>query len=207
MRCRAWRSRVRPIRCDHSRVIPQRRSALRVFAGSSLLFLLLVSAPGAAPSRSFVIRATSHSIFVGSYYIWGPRAAPTYGGAITAFGPATTCRLRATGSRATWPDLGIVADLATLGVLPPGSDACTATTIQLDRLTLRDRRWRTLLGLRVGDTVAKLKRLYPRALPHGTSLWIVPANSPAFGPRALFGATIVRGRIRSFFFDIRAEGE
>jgi hypothetical protein len=35
----------------------------------------------------------------------------------------------------------------------------------------------------------------------------VVANSPAFGPRALFGTTIVRSRIASFFFDIRAEGE
>jgi hypothetical protein len=174
--------------------------------------LLAPSAQGGQEQQSFMVRASSHSIVVGGYQIWAglsPGVDPTYGAAITAFGPATTCRLTGieSGSKATWPTIGVVATFATLEGLPPGSDACTATNIHLSRLALRDKRWRTSLGLHVGDRVTKLRRLYPRALAHGTSLWIVPANSAAFGPRALFGATIRNERITSFFFDIRAQGE
>jgi hypothetical protein len=162
-------------------------------------------------TTSSVIKATNNTISVGPYRIYGPGSKETYAGAIAAFGAPADCHLLSGGeyvSTVIWPRLGMTMRFATLGGLTPGADACTDPAhVYLDRLTLTSHRWQTVKGLRIGDPVSKLRRLYPKALPHTGQFWIVYANSPAYGPQPLFAATVKKDRIASFFFEITGQGE
>jgi hypothetical protein len=161
---------------------------------------------------------TSKSIRVGGYQIMGG-ALPTYASGIRAFGSAQACVLRAFGKggtpasnygRVEWRSLGLRADFITYGGLSDGGDACSEPGgVQLDTLWITGHSWRTVLGLRVGSTVATLQRLYPSALPHGNSFWLITGKN-VIGSASLypiFAATISHGRVASLVFRIDAEGD
>jgi hypothetical protein len=179
---------------------------------------IAASAPAVA-SQSFVIRASSHPISVGRYTIGiGVRNSPTYARAIKAFGAPQACALQKVGKqkpadnygRATWRTLGLRMDFITYGGIPNGGDACSVPeSVYLDTLWITGAQWSTLLGLRVGATVATLQRLYPKALPHGNSFWLITGKN-VIGTELLypiFSATISHGRVSSFVFRIGAEGD
>lgn len=87
---------------------------------------------------------------------------PTYRGAIRAFGRASACRLVSgpTHVQARWGTLGLRVELVTFGAMPAGEMGCTRPDlIRIDRIRVRGRRWRTARGLRVGDTVERLRAL------------------------------------------------
>jgi len=66
---------------------------------------------------------------------------------------------------ARWISRGIRIDSRTDRVLPPGKTGCTTPSLaHISEIRLTDLRWTTSLGLRVGDSAAKLRRLYPRSL-------------------------------------------
>jgi hypothetical protein len=69
--------------------------------------------------------------------------------------------------------------------------------------------WRTALGLRVGSPVGTLQRLYPRALPHGGSFWLIIGHNRVVAESLypIFAATIKDGRVSAFVFSIGAEGD
>jgi len=135
---------------------------------------------------------------------------PTYAGALAAFGGARTCRFghdRADGI-VRWPALGLTAEFTTLGLLSRGGNACNRPReVFLDHLTITSGHWTTALGLRLGDAVSKLRRLYSRAKRHGSSYWLITESNPAVGIQPLFSAQTSKGRIASFQFVVQAEGE
>ena len=57
------------------------------------------------------------------------------------------------------------------------------------------------MGLRVGDTVARLERLYPSATVHRSSYWLVKADRAT--SHALFWATVRSGRVTAFSVAVR----
>jgi hypothetical protein len=75
---------------------------------------------------------------------------------------------------ATWPSLGVRGVFATLGGYANakgqqdlhGNGCKYRSEVQPDSLILTDPRWRTNLGLRVGDPVAHMYALYPAAAFH-----------------------------------------
>jgi signal peptidase I len=161
---------------------------------------------------SFVIRATAKRIDVGGYRIWDPgsRKGPTYAGALTAFGGARSCRFGHDRADAVvrWPALGVTAEFTTLGLISKGGNACTRPReVFLDHLTITGGRWTTTLGLRLGDPLSKLLRLYPRARRHGSSYWLITETNPAVGSQPLFAVGTRRGHVASFLFVVQAEGE
>jgi hypothetical protein len=181
--------------------------------------LLIVTTSPSVGAEPLVIRASSHPMRVGAYTIGtGIANEPTYARAISAFGTPQTCVLQKVGSqkpadnygRATWRTLGLRMDFITYAGIPNGGDACSVPeSVYLDTLWITGSRWRTIRGLRVRATVATLQRLYPKALPHGNSFWLITGKN-VIGTASLypiFSATISHGRVSSFVLRIGAEGD
>ena len=84
--------------------------------------------------------------------------------AIGAFGKSSCKALGRKQVIANWPSRGIRIDARTDRELPSGKTGCgSPTLIHVSEIRLTDGRWMTSLGLRVGDPVTKLRRLYPRS--------------------------------------------
>ena len=151
-----------------------------------------------AAGQSFVVRASVGSIAVGRLLVWKPSVRATYGAATAAFGPAGACRaLPGKKSSATWPSPGVGGQF----VAGRGGVCLDASRMLLQTLTTTGKRWRTSAGLGVGDTVAKLERLYPTASVHGSVYWLVKTDRPA--SHALFWAVVRGGRVSAFSVAVR----
>lgn len=173
----------------------------------------------AQASTSLLIRANASGITVSGWRIYGGSALPSYAGAIAHLGVPQTCTLQRFGadqppaknySRARWVALGATATFITYGLIPDGGDACSKpASVQLDALTLTGSRWRTDRGLQIGDPLSRLQRLYPHALPHNGTFWIVTRHN-VVGSESIvpvFSVTIRSGHVASFRFAIGAQGD
>ena len=135
-----------------------------------------------------------------------PPRNPRLGAAIRAYGdPSRTsgggeiCRVR-------WADIGVRITFQNFG----GVDSCEPSGGRAQKAVVQgDTRWRTVKGLRIGNTVARLERLYPRArrTARGYRLaqGILPFGSPV--PYAVLGARVADGRVRAFTLFIGAAGD
>jgi uncharacterized repeat protein (TIGR01451 family) len=95
-------------------------------------------------------------------------------------------------------DVGIT--LTFMGRL--GGDACTEGHFRQAVIAPKGVRvpWRTDRGLRLGDNVRKLRRLYPSARAHGRYWWLIRRPSP-YDPGERFpglAARVVAGRVVGF---------
>jgi hypothetical protein len=186
-----------------------------------ILTPLILSAPPswATSPRPLVIQASASRIKLGSYEILGSRltASPSYRGAIRAFGAPDTCQLGterakriSNFSTVRWRALGLEMVFGSFGAPARGGDACSEPeSFYLDNVRVTGSLWTTALGLRIGDPISKLKRLYPEALPHNGSWWVITAQS-TIGVTNLFprfAAAVAHGRVAAFVFQIRAEGD
>ena len=74
-----------------------------------------------------------------------------------------------------WRNLGIRIHVLTLASLPQGENACRAPAqVYVDTITVTDSRWRTPRALGIGDTVSRLRALYPKAIfapAYGRKVW------------------------------------
>jgi hypothetical protein len=189
---------------------------------ASVLALLaagVVSAGG--PPR--VIQTNAKTQRLGA---WRIDQSPTLGGARRAMGEPSSCRRihLEDGSIADWRSLGIRVVTATLGVIPGGATSCSYDRMPVSVVTVTGREWHTSLGLRVGETVAKLHRLYPSASFHRTSrgdsspkdsYWLVTRWAACLGdcsgaryvtaPQLV--AQIHAGRVKAIIFPVGAQGE
>jgi hypothetical protein len=181
----------------------------------------------AAAGRSFVIRASSTLMRLGDFWI---EKDPTYAGAVAALGPSSSCRLVKTRflgvdrshAFAGWATFGVTIELRTYGSLPQAKSACSAphfTRVHTVRAT--GKRWRTSRGLRVGDSVARLRRLYSSAKAvHGLpgwyrrGYWLVTRRVGGYEgigglrPTApVLVAETVHGRVAGFVLVVDAEGD
>ena len=69
--------------------------------------------------------------------------------------------------------------------------------------------WRTSKGLRTGDSLARLRRLYPTAPRRGQWWWLVVRRSP-YGDNATYAglaAKAVRGRVVALVVSYAAGGD
>jgi hypothetical protein len=83
------------------------------------------------------------------------------------------------GCRISWPALGLAVDFAVIGTDP--RDPCVSGVAVVATVTSRSA-WRTARSLRVGDTTARLRRLYPKARrrPYPgepTGFWLIPRRA------------------------------
>jgi hypothetical protein len=182
--------------------------------------LCAVSIAPAAPAPS-VIRADQGSQRVGSFRV---QSDPTMRGALRAFGRPSSCRLTSQiSSVATWDRLGLRVSFATFGGIPSGRTACTYRAIRISWIRASGARWRTGLGLKPDDSVAELRRLYPRARFQRRPIGVWPAPSywlVHYRERCVIGvcprpyhqvpkliAAVRDGVVRSFFLPVGAQGD
>jgi hypothetical protein len=114
-------------------------------------------------------------------------------------------------------------ELVTYGGLPSGRTGCTAPeAIQVSTVRVTGKRWYTSLGLRVGDSVTKLRRLYPRAKTtagvrgwYRRGYWLVTRRAICLGDcggtmyetAPVLVAETAAGHVTSIVFVVGAQGE
>jgi hypothetical protein len=190
--------------------------------GLACLAGFVVASTAWAGPPPWTIRASATFQRLGA---WQIQADATYSDALVGLGPADACRLRAgdpTRARATWAAIGVHVELRTYASIPPGKTGCTAPrSIYVHTVRVVDARWQTSFGLRTGDGVARLRRLYPSAARHagvegwyGAGYWLVTRRSACLGDCTTAMVTVPRlvaetagGRVVAFRFVVGAEGE
>jgi hypothetical protein len=180
-----------------------------VLAAAALSVAAALASAAPAGARPFVIEARGSHTGLGVVRAIGdfrPARNPKLGAAIQAYGdPSSTsgggeiCRVR-------WADLGLRITFQNFG----GVDSCEPSGGRAQKAVVAgDSRWRTAKGLRIGNGVGRLRRLYPRAerTPRGFRLaeGILPFGSPQ--PYAVLGARVADGRVRGFTLFIGAAGD
>jgi hypothetical protein len=184
--------------------------------------LTLVLSPvigAAAGADSHRIRTSATFQHLGG---WKIERDPTLRGAIRALGRPTSCRVLDGPDHAVavWRPLGAAVELRTYGSLRDGETGCTAPGhIQVDHVRVTGRGWLTSLGLRVGDSTAKLRHLYPKArvkklgaLPR--AYWLVTRWGSCVGlcdaPRTTIPVLLAEvrgGKVAAFYLHVGAEGD
>lgn len=151
---------------------------------ATLLFLI----PAAAAAPTFVI---VRDVSIGGF----PRDGNVQR-AIAVFGQPTTRTLEGFDRcHLTWPAFGVSMETYYTGgtIDPCGPFGRHAST------TVTDRRWRTSVGLKMGDTLKRLRQLYPRAQRDKPGLWRLTTRSFAGLPFPGLEAKINKnGRVVSF---------
>ena len=183
----------------------------------------LLSAAQSLAAGSRLMQASAKFQRLGDYWISDD---PSYSGAIKALGAPSSCHLVDSSPShvtASWRVARRPMDLVTLGGVPSGKTGCTApTSIQVFTVRVTGKQWFDVAQLRVGDPVAKLHRLYPRALVTSGVTWLVPegllARDASWSLLGRLRRQVVRNRpgpgcrtsavvSRASFFVIGAQGE
>jgi hypothetical protein len=169
--------------------------------------LLLPASPAAA--RSFVIKAQGSSTGLGQVRAIGdfkPARDPRLAAAIGAWGDPSGKSGGGDFCKVRWAALGIRFTFQNFGAV----DSCQPRHGRAQKgVVSGDRPWRTGKGLRLGDTVARLKRLYPRSRRSRRGFPLVRAVSP-FGRitrYTVLGARISQGRVSAFTLKVFAAGD
>jgi hypothetical protein len=171
-----------------------------------LVAACLASAAGAAAPTYTV----AGDVRIGSFRV---QADGTLGGAIRAFGRPTAIKPTSDSScTSTWRAIKLTLFTYNLG----GQDACSARYGHFGRATMRGPAWRTTKGLRVGDPVARVRRLYPRAELHRGQRFFWPAGYwlvervDRFGTGGTYPGLIAEirgGRVTGFHVRYQAGGD
>ncbi len=193
--------------------------------GLACVAALLAFGAGAAAvgAPSWTIRASATFQRLGP---WQISDTATYADALAALGPADSCKLHAADpswAGATWKSIGVNVELRTYGGIPPRQTGCTAPrSIHVHTVRVVGRDWHTSFGLHAGDSVGRLRSLYPNAPSHaglsgwyGRGYWLVTRRTTcAVGdctPRKVtipqLVAEVAAGRVTGFLFLVGAEGE
>lgn len=174
---------------DYARKVLAVYRSMLTWAGLS--FPTPVAAPGAGAPASTVAVTSAGAAFLGG---WAPhRSALT--GALTAFGPPDTTRQGGAGCLLRWRSGGIA-------VFTNGTCDATHAGVRWIRLSSG---WRTKRGLRVGDGMARLARLYPAAARgRGAVRRLVSGrNAGERALRARLRADVRGGRVRALIVSPR----
>lgn len=125
----------------------------------------LVASTAAAAASFVIVRDES----IGGFPRYG-----TVARAIQVFGqPALRESVAYDQCRLTWPALGITMNTYYTGATldPCGPDGQHRST------TVTDRRWRTSVGLKLGDPLRRLRALYPKAKRSEVGVWRLTTRS------------------------------
>jgi hypothetical protein len=167
----------------------------------------LATAP-AAGARPFVIQASGSETGPGTVRAIGdfrPARNPTLGAAIRAYGPTTSRRGGGEICRVRWARIGVRITFQNFG----GVDSCEPSGGRAQKAVVDDGRWRTAKGLRIGNEITRLRRLYPDAERTPRGFRLVEGILPFGQPRryAVLGARVSGGRVRAFTMFIGAAGD
>jgi hypothetical protein len=136
----------------------------------------------------------------------------------TALGRNDHCSGENNTATVTWPARGIKGEFTTLGafadpsghpVTTPASGCQYRDQIQVDRLTATAQHWHTRKGLKIGDSLARLRQLYPDATEHDDGWWLHTVRLP-WGSSEESGdllATVSNGRVTALTVVLTAEGD
>lgn len=165
------------------------------------IVLLTVGATLAvAATDPYAIRSDTH---IGAF---ATKTGPQLKNAEAAFGtPSSIRKLDETDCRVVWRNRGLT--MALLDLDQTG-DPCDKGGFVVGTMT--GRAWHTATGLKVGDPLARLRRLYPSARQHlhegpNSGWWLVPRRScPDTGANPYPGllARTLGGRVSAFVLQI-----
>jgi hypothetical protein len=183
--------------------------AARCLLAAALLLAAVLAAAPPADAQSFVIKARGSETGPGSVRAIGdfkPARNPRLGAAIRAYGEPTSRRGGGEICRVRWAELSVAIAFQNFG----GVDSCRPRNGRAQKAVIkRDTRWRTDKGLRLGNTVERLRRLYPDARRTSRGFRLVEAILP-FGspqPYAVLGARVADGEVTAFTLFIGAAGD
>ena len=172
-----------------------------------LACVLLLAAAEPALAGEFTIDVRGSADGFGRVLAIGdfkPARNPSLGAAVDAYGvPSSKRRVSRHGCRVGWNGPGVKILFANLG----GGGACARGRAQTAR-AFGDR-WRTAKGLRVGQGLARLRRMYPSATRHRDVWWLVTGLN-LIGEQhryPVLSATVRGGSVRSFALQILAAGD
>ena len=170
----------------------------------ALVFAAIVAAALSAPALSQLSFLIQGDYRIGAYAV---KVDGSFAGAIDVFG-APTARRRGwagVGCNVAWRPIGLSILFYNLG----GGDACAPASGRFRTATMSGPLWKTSKGLAVGDSVAKLRRIYPRATPHGRAWWLVTRFTRIGDNRNYPGlrAVVANGRVRAFVIEYAAGGD
>jgi hypothetical protein len=169
-----------------------------------------VAAPAVAARAGGTIQTGADGVTaLGSWHV---STHPTFPGAVRALGPANSVHAHSSGNSCTgtgvWSGLGLRVLFTSFSADP----YCAAARAQTGTISGAAGRghWRTTRGLRVGDSVGKLKRLYPRAIhePGGWAIVYSLHSVVAEGSRLDIVTAHIKGnRVSSFKLWIGGAGD
>jgi hypothetical protein len=166
------------------------------------------------PPMRLTIRASRHGVrALGPFRV---RSNPTLGSAVRAFGYPLRVRRygRGSGCGVSWPLIGLVIQFANFG----GSDACSRRYGYAQSVAIRGeagRHWRTMRGLRIGQSVRQISRRHPSAERHGRRSWWLVIGRTFIGPScdggpcpyAVMSAAARAGKVSTFRLWVGAAGD
>jgi hypothetical protein len=146
-------------------------------------FLVLAVVTGvvallAAPASALTIRTRQGRISQLGPFV--PREDARLGAAIDAYGPPTAKARTSDGlaCHVFWWKFQLRIIFSNFG----GTDPCSRRGgFAQSALIGTDKAWQTDRGLRVGNRIRRIKRLYPHATRHGRRWWLERARSPFSG--------------------------
>jgi len=170
---------------------------VRRLLAAAAVAAVVASGASAAGGPSRVIRGDYR---IGDYAV---KADGTLAGAIRAFGRPSASRRSGAYCHASWRALGVRAEFYNLADANP----CLPAKGYFSVASMTGRGWLTASGLRIGDSVADARRLYPHAERHGSSLWLVARFTQATGRYAGLAARLAGGRVAALVVTYEAGGE
>jgi hypothetical protein len=182
------------------------RTRLLLIAGLAAATTLAVAAP--ADARSFVLRATGSATGLGEVQAIGdfkPPVNPRLRAAVRTFGQPDRRRGGGEICRVRWNRFGLTIIFQNFG----GFNSCGPRGLAQKAIVSGDRPWRTTKGLRLGNSVARIRQLYPNArrTPRGFRIisGILPFGTPV--PYAVLGARLQGGDVSAFTLFVGAAGD
>ena len=171
-------------------------------AALGTLSAFAVAAPQAG-AQSFTIRAKGNGdvTAIGDFK---PTRDPTVGAATRAFGQPSSMRRDDSSCIIGWRAIGLRITFANFGA---SNDVCSDGKSQ--SASAFGRNWRTPRGLKIGHSVKRLRRAYPRALRRGTTYRLVGAKSQfgVPGRYSVLAAKANGSRVKAFKLFVGAAGE
>jgi hypothetical protein len=190
--------------------------------GPCIALVQNTSAPAAPASTDRLLYASATSFRVGgwSYSSDAKTFDPSFAAIIAALGKPTSCRLGWPGltgsdpnsSTAEWTGIGLRAEFTTYGGFPDvqHDNGCNSPPyVQIDNARVTGAGWHTAAGLRIHDSLARLRQLYPNAQLHPDGWWLQSAHAP-YGGGYDYGqlrATVQAGTVTALTVQIDGEGD
>jgi len=169
-----------------------RLNVRKLEASRVLLAVLVLALAGAAVGSEGTSRVIRSDEWIGSYAV---KKDGTLGGAIRAFGRPSSVRPSHDGfCSVRWNGIGLSVAFYNLG----GQDPCGRTTGYFSAATATGHGWRTSNGLKIGDSLARLRHVFPSAVRHGSRWWLVRRFTQATGSYPGLSAGVRSGRISDF---------